>query len=98
MDSQRAKEDNFNTCFRLRNRGYEKSVSYNSSIEHWYLYYDIIEFENDKVVFYQGKYNKETAEIEADKIINDINEGSYLKELYGNKTRTQIIEELINLQ
>lgn len=63
----------------------KKSVSYNPSIEHWRLYYEIIEFENDKVVFNQGKYTKETAEIEADKIINDINEGSYLKELYGNK-------------
>lgn len=92
-----AKEDNFNTCFRIRNREDGKCVAYNPSIEHWRLYCNnIIEFENDEIIFNEGKYTQQTAEIEADKVINDIKEGSYLKNIYGNKNRKQIIEELIN--
>lgn len=92
-----AKEDNFNTCFRIRNREDDKCVAYNPSIEHWRLYCDdIIEFENGEILFNEGKYTKQTAEIEADKIVNDIKDGSYLRNIYGNKNKEQIIEELIN--
>ena len=92
-----AKEDKFNTCFRIKNREDDKCVAYNPSIEHWRLYCNnIIEFENGEIVFNEGKYTKETAEIEADKIINDIKDGSYLKSMYGSKSKEQIVEELIN--
>lgn len=92
-----AKEDKFDTCFRIRNREDNKCVAYNPSIEHWRLYCkDIIEFKNGEMVFNEGKYTKQTAEIEADKIIDDIKMGSYLKNIYGDKTKEQIVEELIN--
>lgn len=92
-----AKEDKFDTCFRIRNREDNKCVAYNPSIEHWRLYCkDIIEFKNGEMVFNEGNYTKQTAEIEADKIIDDIKMGSYLKNIYGDKTKEQIVEELIN--
>lgn len=92
-----AKEDRFDTCFRIKNREDDKCVAYNPSIEHWRLYCNnIIEFENGEIVFNEGKYTKQTAEIEADKIINDIKDGSYLKNIYGDKNKEQIVEALIN--
>lgn len=90
-----AKEDRFNTCFRLKNRENEKYVAWNASIEHWRLYCpNILELENGELIFNEGKYTYETAAIEADKIIELIAEGSYLKNLYGDKTKEQIIESL----
>ena len=92
-----AKEDKLDTCFRVRNREDDKCVAYNPSIEHWRLYCkNIIEFKNGEISFNEGKYTKQSAEIEAEKIINDIKIGSYLKEIYGDKTKEQIVQELIN--
>lgn len=89
------KEDKFNTCFRIRNRENDKCVASNPSIEHWRLYCkDIIEFENGEIIFNEGIYTKETAEIEADKIILDVKDGSGLKDIYINKTKEQIIDIL----
>ena len=92
-----AKEDNYDTCFRIRNREDDKCVAYNPSIEHWRLYCNnIIEFEHGEIIFNEGKYTRLTAEIEAKKIINNIKEGEkVLEEKYGDKTEEQIIECLI---
>ena len=92
-----AKEDNYDTCFRIRNREDDKCVAYNPSIEHWRLYCNnIIEFEHGEIIFNEGKYTRLTAEIEAKKIINNIKEGEkILEEKYGDKTEEQIIECLM---
>ena len=92
-----ALENNYDTCFRIRNRENDKCVAYNPSLEHWRLWCnDIIEFENDEIVFFEGKYNRSTAEVEAEKIIENIKNGEEnLKEKYGNKTKEQIIEVLL---
>ena len=67
-----AKEDKYDTCYRIRNREDDKCVAYNPSIEHWRLYCkDIIEFENGGIVFNEGNYTRPKAEIEADKIIEE---------------------------
>ncbi len=91
-----AEEDNYNTCFRIRNRDNDKCVAWNPSIEHWRMYCaSIIELENGEIIFHEGRYTKETAETEADKIMKDIGEGSCLGNIYGNKTKAQIVEALI---
>lgn len=91
------KGDKFDTCFRIRNRENDKCVAINPSIEHWRLYCkDIIEFENGEIIFNEGVYTKETAEIEADKIIQDVKDGSGLKDIYINKTKEQIIDILMH--
>ena len=90
-----AESDRYNTCYRIRNREKEKSVAWNPSIEHWRLYCkDIIELENGEIVFHEGKYTPKAAEIEADKIMEEIAEGGYLKNIYGGMTREQILRAL----
>lgn len=91
------KSDNYDTCFRIKNRKNDKCVAWNPSIEHWRLYCkDIIELENGKIIFHEGNYTQSTAEIEADKIIEEIAEGGYLKNIYGGMTKEQIINSLIH--
>ena len=91
-----SKEDNYNTCFRIGN--YEnKVVAYNPSIEHWRLYCkDIIEFKDNDIVFNEGIYTEEEAKIEADYIISDIKDGSYLKNIYDNMSKEEIVNNLIS--
>ena len=91
-----SKEDNYNTCFRIGN--YEdKVVAYNPSIEHWRLYCkDIIEFKDNDIVFNEGIYTEEEAKIEADYIISDIKDGSYLKNIYDNMYKKEIVNNLIS--
>lgn len=92
-----AGEDNYDTCFRIRNREDDKCVAINSSLEHWRLWCNnIIEFEKNEVVFFEGKYTRKTAEVEAEKIISNIKDGDEsLKEKYGDRTKEQIIEMLL---
>lgn len=91
------KSDNYDTCFRIKNRKNDKCVAWNPSIEHWRLYCkDIIELENGKIIFHEGNYTQSTAEIEADKIMEEIAEGGYLKNIYGGMTKEQIINSLIH--
>lgn len=88
--------DKYNTCFRIKNRENDKCVAWNPSIEHWRLYCkDIIELENGEIVFNEGKYTQETAEIEAGKIMEEIEEGGYLKNIYGEMTEEQITAALV---
>lgn len=92
-----AESDKYDTCFRIENRKNDKCVAWNPSIEHWRLYCkDIIELENGKIIFHEGKYTQSTAEIEADKIIEEIAEGGYLKNIYGSMTKEQIIHSLVH--
>lgn len=92
-----AAEDKYDTCFRIRNREDDRCVAWNPSIEHWRLYCeDIIEWEDGEIVFNEGKYTPKAAEIEAGKIISLIDEGTYLKNIYGNKTKEQIIDLLLS--
>lgn len=89
--------DNYDTCFRIKNRKNDKCVAWNPSIEHWRLYCkDIIELENGKIIFHEGNYTQSTAEIEADKIMEEIAEGGYLKNIYGGMTKEQIIHSLVH--
>ncbi len=89
--------DNYDTCFRIKNRKNDKCVAWNPSIEHWRLYCkDIIELENGKLIFHEGNYTQSTAEIEADKIMEEIAEGGYLKNIYGGMTKEQIIHSLVH--
>lgn len=48
-----AKEDDYDTCFRIRNRADDRCVAYNPSIEHWKeVCKDILEIRNGELVFY----------------------------------------------
>ena len=70
-----AKENQYDTCFRIRNREREKCVAYNPSIEHWRLYCnDILEIRNGELELNDGNYNIESAKIEAEKIWVEIQE------------------------
>lgn len=87
-----AAENEYDACFRVRNRVDDKCIAWNPSIEHWRLFCkDIVELENGTLIFNEGRYTHEAAEIEADKIISQIMGESALKILYGNKTKEQII-------
>lgn len=92
-----AESDKYDTCFRIKNRENGKCVAWNPSIEHWRLYCkDIIELENGEIIFNEGNYTQETAEIEAGKIMEEIAEGGCLKNIYGGMTKEQIINSLLS--
>lgn len=89
--------DKYDTCFRIKNRENGKCVAWNPSIEHWRLYCkDILELENGEIIFNEGNYTQETAEIEAGKIMEEIAEGGCLKNIYGGMTKEQIINSLLS--
>lgn len=91
-----AESDKYDTCFRIKNRENGKCVAWNPSIEHWRLYCkDILELENGEIIFNEGNYTQETAEIEAGKIMEEIAEGGCLKNIYGGMTKEQIINSLL---
>ena len=92
-----AKEDKFNTCFRIRNSEDDKCVAWNPSIEHWRYYCnDIIELKNGEVIFKEKEYTIEEADIEAENIIANINDGyTNLIKKYKDKNKEQIIEQLV---
>jgi len=47
-----AAEDDYDTCFRIRNRADDRCVAYNPSIEHWKKYCkDILEIRDGELVF-----------------------------------------------
>lgn len=72
------KDDNFDTCFRIRNRVTDKCVAYNPSVEHWRMFCnDILEIRDGELEFNEGDYTLETAKIEAKKIWHEINDEDY---------------------
>lgn len=73
-----AGEDNYDTCFRIRNRAEDRCVAYNPSVEHWRMFCnDIFEIRNGELEFNKGKYTEDTARIEARKIWKLINEEDF---------------------
>lgn len=60
------KDDGYDMCWRISR---ERGVSYNPSVEHWKLFvHDIVEVQNDEIVFHEGYCSKESAEIEKNKL------------------------------
>lgn len=73
-----AKEENYDTCFRIRNREDDKCVAHNPSVEHWRIFYnDILEIRNGSLEYNEGDYTREAAKIEAEKVWKAINDGDY---------------------
>lgn len=63
-----AEEENYDTCFRIRNREDDKCVVYNPSVEHWRMFCnDILEIRDGNLENNEGYYTKEAAEIETEK-------------------------------
>lgn len=101
-----AEDDNYDTCFRIRNRQDDKCVTYNPSIEHWRKFCnDILEIKNGELVFHEGEYTIEESKIEAKKIWNEIHyspeEGYklYKLEFFNLKedsTEEEIIKRLLD--
>lgn len=77
------KDDNYDTCFRIRNREDDRCVAYNPSVEHWRRFCnDIFEIRNGELEFNEGDYTLETAKIEAKKIFKETED-----EVYGSANR-----------
>lgn len=71
---QCAEEENYDTCFRIRNRENDKCVAYNPSIEHWRMFCnDIFEMCNGELEFSEGNYDLRSALMEAKRIWKLIN-------------------------
>lgn len=77
------KDDNYDTCFRIRNREDDRCVAYNPSVEHWRMFCnDIFEIRNGELEFNEGDYTLETAKIEAKKIFKETED-----KVYGSTNR-----------
>lgn len=96
-----AKEEEYDTCFRLRNRKDDRCVAYNPSIEHWRLFCnDILEMNNGKLEFNEGKYSLQDARIEANKLYKYMKDDSVtldLFELDTNADDKDIINKIVSL-
>ena len=78
-----AKEEEYDTCFRLRNREDDRCVAYNPSIEHWRLFCnDILEIINNELEFNEGEYSIEDAKIEAKKLYREFTEDKTILKLF----------------
>lgn len=73
-----AEEENYDTCFRIRNRKDDRCVAYNPSVEHWRIFFnDIIEIRNGSLEYNEGYYIREAAKIETKKVWKAINDKDY---------------------
>lgn len=78
-----AKEEGYDTCFRIRNREDNRCVAYNPSIEHWRLFCnDILEIINNELEFNEGEYSIEDAKIEAKKLYREFIEDKTILKLF----------------
>lgn len=76
-----AEEENYDTCFRIRNRADDRCIAYNPSVEHWRMFYnDILEISNGNLEYNEGYYTREAAEIETEKVWKAINDEEYGKD------------------
>ncbi len=76
-----AEEENYDTCFRIRNREDDRCVAYNPPVEHWRMFYnDILEIRDGKLEYNEGYYTLKAAEIETEKVWKAINDEDYGKE------------------
>ncbi len=73
-----AAEDNYDTCFRIRNREYDRFVAYNPSVEHWRMFCnDILKIRDKNLENNDGYYSKEASAIETAKVCKAINDEDY---------------------
>ena len=81
------RDDNYDTCFRIRNREDDKCVAYNPSIEHWRMFCnDIFEIRNGELEFNEGDYDLDSAKIETEKIWTEMqNSREFIIDLFGFK-------------
>lgn len=71
-------EENYDTCFRIRNRKDDRCVAYNPSVEHWRVFCnDILEIRNGNLERNEGYDTPKAAELETEKIWRDINDKDY---------------------
>ncbi len=96
-----AREYDYDTCFRIRNRINDKSVAYNPSVEHWRKFCnDILEIRNGELEFNEGKYTLKTAKIESEKIWHELQDNKNVAlNLFGfpqNITKEEVFQWLMN--
>lgn len=73
-----AREDGYDTCFRIRNRDDDRCVAYNPSVEHWRKFCgDILEIRGGRLEHNEGCYTPRAAEIETEKLWSAINDADY---------------------
>lgn len=82
-----AEEENYDTCFRIRNRKDDRCVAYNPSVEHWRMFCnDIFEIRNGELEFNEGNYDLGSAKIETEKIWTEMqNSKKFIIDLFGFK-------------
>lgn len=82
-----AAEDNYDTCFRIRNREQDRCIACHPSVEHWRIFTkDILEIQNGNLQYNEGDYSSKAAAIEAEKVwnaIHDKDSGSEHLKLFG---------------
>ena len=63
-----AAEDNYDTCFRIRNRELDRCIACHPSVEHWRIFTkDILEIQNGNLQYNEGDYSSKAAAIEAER-------------------------------
>lgn len=73
-----AEEENYDTCFRIRNRADDRCVAYNPSIEHWRMFcHDIVEIRDGELQLNEGDYHLHSAKMEAKRIWRLIHEEDF---------------------
>ena len=95
------REDDYDTCFRIRNREDDRCVAYNPSIEHWRKYCnDILEIRDGKLEHNEGVYDLNSAQTEAQKLWNEMQENEEIvMELFSFKkgiAKDEIVHRLLN--
>lgn len=95
------KEDDYDTCFRIRNRKDDQCVTCNPSIEHWRKYCgDILEIRDGEMTYHEGEYDLYAARTEAGKIWRQLQEyEEIVMDLFKFKegiTEEEIVQWLLN--
>lgn len=90
--------DGVDACWRISR---ERGVAYNPSVEHWRLFTsDIVEKRNGEIVFNEGDYSKEAAEIEKRKLREDFFEDDnreFIRKQFGLENASdQEVEEWLD--
>lgn len=96
---EKAEEYNYDCCFRVNK---DKEVAFNPSIEHWRVHgYEILEKRGHDIAFHNRDYTPYEASIEAEKILEQLEEdGDFIRQQYGfiadNITKEQMIQWLMD--
>lgn len=79
-----AAEDGYDGCWRVSR---ERGVAYNPSVEHWKFFTnDIVEIQNEEIVFHEGYPTRADAELEKAKLrraFADPDDGEVNRRLFG---------------